>query len=35
MVTFQSQRHGMRSVGKADPANALIAFEHRIVAKTD
>jgi hypothetical protein len=32
MVTFQSQRHGIRSVANADP---LVAFEYGIVTKAD
>ena len=35
MVTFQSQRHGIRSVARRIRPDALIAFEHRIVAETD
>jgi hypothetical protein len=31
----QSQTQGMRSVAKTDPADALLAFEHDVVANAD
>jgi len=35
MVTFQSQRHGIRSVAKRIRPIPLVAFEYGVVTKAD